>query len=124
MPGAPAASGDDELVVTRALVLEALVHDLPRKLPGLELSAKDLGRLAGAMLRVREHNIRLRGLAHTAEDAAEIRRLEARLVHDLLVFEEITGMPAAELTAALSDEEITTEEQAHATKPVYWTLPE
>ena len=105
-PGAPASGGDD-IAVTRALVLAWLVHDLPRKLPELELSAGDIERLADAVLRVREHNLRLRGLARTPDNAAEIRRLGERLVHDLLVFEDITGMSAAEFTGALSDEGIT-----------------
>jgi hypothetical protein len=126
-PGAapdPQASGEDEIAVTRALVRASLERDIPRKLPELTLSAGDLERLSDTVLRVREHHMRLRGLAHTSENAAEIRRLETELVHDLLVFEEVTGMSATELTGALSDEGITTEEQADAEKPVYWTLPE
>jgi hypothetical protein len=118
------ASGEDEIAVTRALVRASLERDIPRKLPELTLSAGDLERLSDTVLRVREHHMRLRGLAHTIENAAEIRRLETELVHDLLVFEEVTGMSATELTGALSDEGITTEEQADAEKPVYWTLPE
>ena len=100
------------------------MHDIPRKLPELELSTADLGRLADTMLRVREHNARLRNLVHTPDNAIEIRRLEERLVHDLLAFEEVTSMSAIELTGALRDEGVTTEEQAHATSAVYWALPE
>ena len=123
-PGTPPSGDGDDIAVTRALVLASLVHDIPGKLPELELSAEDLGRLADAVLRVREHNVRLRALAHIPANAAEIRHLAERLVHDLLVFEEVTGMPATDFTGALSDEGVTTEEQAHATKPVYWTLSE
>lgn len=116
--------GDDDIAMTRALVRASLARDIPRKLPELTLSPGDLDRLSDTVVRVREHQVRLRGLAHTRDNAAEIQRLEAELVHDLLVFEEVTGMSATELTGALSDEGITTEEQAHAEKPVYWTLPE
>lgn len=125
-PAAPAAlpSGDDDIAVTRALVHASLSRDIPRKLPELSLSADDLEQLSDAVLRVRERQQRLRSLAHTRDNAAEIRRLETELVHDLLVFEEITGMSATDFTGALSDEGITTEEQAHGEKPVYWTLPE
>ena len=122
-PGTPASSGDD-IAVTRALVHASLARDIPRKLPELTLSADDMDQLSDTVLRVREHQMRLRGLAHTSENAAEIRRLETALVHDLLVFEEVTGMSATDFSGALSDEGITTEEQAHAEKPVYWTLPE
>jgi hypothetical protein len=114
----------DDIAVTRALVRASLERDIPRKLPQLELSAQALDRLSDTVLRVREHQTRLRGLAHTRDNAIEIQRLEAELVHDLQVFEEVTGMSATELTGALSDEGLTTEEQAHAEKPVYWTLPE
>jgi hypothetical protein len=123
-PGAPAPGAEDDIAVTRELVLAALVHDIPSKLPELELSDADLERLADAVLRVREHNVRLRGLEYVPDNADEIRRLEERLVHDLLVFEEVTGTSATDFTNALSDEGVTTEEQAQATKPVYWTLPE
>jgi hypothetical protein len=127
-PGAgsdtPASGGDEDSAITRKLVRAALAQDIPRKLPDLELSAGELEQLTDAVLRVREHQGRLRGLAHTRDNAAEIRRLEEQLVHDLLIFEEVTGMSATELTGALSDEQLTTEEQAHAEKPVYWTLPE
>lgn len=123
-PGGPPPGDDDETATMRALVRESLMHDIPRKLPELRLSPEDLERLTDAMLRVRAHSLRLRSLAHDASNASEIRRLEERLVHDLLIFEEVTGMSATELTGALSDEGVTTEEQAHATKPVYWTLPE
>lgn len=115
---------DGDIAVTHALVRASLARDIPRKLPELRLSPADLDRLSDTVLRVREHQIRLRGLAHTRENAVEIQRLEAELVHDLMVFEEVTGMSATELTGALSDEGITTEEQARAEKPVYWTLPE
>lgn len=120
----PASGGDDDVAVTRALVRASLAQDIPRKLPELALSAGELDRLTDAALRVRERQSRLRGLAYTRDNAAEIRRLQEQLVHDLLVFEEVTGMSASELTGALSDEGLTTEEQAHAEKPVYWTLPE
>lgn len=122
----PAAlpSGNDDIAVTRAMVHASLARDIPRKLPELSLSANDLEQLSDAVLRVRAHQLRLRGLAHTRDNAAEIRRLETELVHDLLVFEEVTGMSATDFTGALSDQGITTEEQAHADKPVYWTLPE
>jgi hypothetical protein len=120
---APGAD-DGEAALTRKLVRASLARDIPRKLPELELSDSELDQLTDAVLRVREHQVRLRGLAHTRDDAAEIRRLEELLVHDLMTFEEITGMSATELTGALSDEQLTTEEQAHAEKPVYWTLPE
>lgn len=127
-PGAPAPDTDvgdvGDVGMTRALVRKSLEHDLLRKLPDLELSAPDLDRLTDAVLQVREHNLRLRSLAQTPDNAAEIRRLEERLVHDLQVFEEVTGLSATELTGALSDEGVTTEEQARATKPEYWTLPE
>ena len=115
---------DGDIAVTRALVRASLARDIPRKLPELALSADDLDRLSDTVLRVRDHQDRLRGLAHTRDNAAEIQRLEAELVHDLAVFEEVTGMTATELTGALSDEGITTEEQARAEKPVYSTLPE
>lgn len=123
-PAAPASGDDDDIAVTRELVHASLARDIPRKLPELTLSADDLDQLSDTVLRVREHHMRLRGLAHTSENAAEIRRLETALVHDLLVFEEVTGMSATDFSGALSDEGITTEEQAHAEKPVYWTLPE
>lgn len=121
---APAPGGDDGVAFTRKLVRASLARDIPRKLPELALSDSELDQLTDAVLRVREHQVRLRGLAHTRDNAAEIRRLEELLVHDLMRFEEITGMSATELTGALSDEQLTTEEQAHAEKPVYWTLPE
>ena len=120
----PASGGDDDIAVTRELVRASLAQDIPRKLPELDLSADELDQLTDAVMRVREHQDRLRRLAHSRDNAAEIRRLEEQLVHDLLIFEDITGMSAAELTGALSDEQLTTEEQAHAEKPVYWTLPE
>lgn len=123
-PGMPAPGGDDEIAVTRELVRASLAQDIPRKLPELALTDGALEQLTDAVLRVRERHIALRGLAHTRDNADEIRRLEEQLVRDLLVFEEVTGMSATELTGALSDEGITTEEQAHAEKPVYWTLPE
>ncbi|HWN69720.1 MAG TPA: hypothetical protein VNM90_18890 [Haliangium sp.] len=122
--GARASGGADDIAVTRELVRASLAQDLPRKLPELALSAGELEQLTDAVLRVREHRALLRGLAHTRDNAAELRRLEEQLVRDLLVFEEVTGMSATELTGALSDEGLTTEEQAHAEKPVYWTLPE
>jgi hypothetical protein len=123
-PASLASDDDDGIAVTRALVHASLARDIPRKLPELKLSADDLDQLSDTVLRVREHHMRLRGLAHTSENAAEIRRLETALVHDLLVFEEVTGMSATDFSGALSDEGITTEEQAHAEKPVYRTLPE
>jgi hypothetical protein len=121
---APDTRLPDDIAATRALVRASLARDIPRKLPALALSAGDLDRLSDAVLRVRAHQTRLRGLAHTRDNAAEIQRLEAELVHDLLVFDEVTGMSATELTGALSDEGITTEEQTRADEPVYWTLPE
>lgn len=121
-PGDDGVDGD--IAVTHALVRASLARDIPRKLPELKLLPADLDRLADTVLRVREHQIRLRGLAHTRENAVEIARLEVELGHDLMVFEEVTGMSATEFTGALSDEGITTEEQARAEKPVYWTLPE
>jgi hypothetical protein len=127
-PGAesdtPVSGSDDDVAMTRKLVRASLAQDIPRKLPELDLSAGELSQLTDAVMRVREHQGRLRGLAHTRENAAEIRRLQEQLVDDLMTFEEITGMSATELTGALSDEQLTTEEQAHAEKPVYWTLPE
>ena len=119
----PAGAGDDA-ALTRKLVRASLAQDIPRKLPELDLSADELEQLTDAVMRVREHQVRLRGLAHSRDNAAEIRRLEEQLMHDLLSFEDITGMSATELTGALSDEQLTTEEQVHAEKPVYWTLPE
>lgn len=114
--------GDGDIAVTPTLVHQALVRDLPRKLPGLDLSERDMQRLTQAVLRVRDHQHRLRRLAHTADNAAEIRRYQALLSADLLVFEDITGMSATDFTSALSDEGITTEEPEHAA-PVYRPLP-
>lgn len=113
--------GDGDLAVTPTLVYQALARDLPRKLPGLDLSDRDMERLTQAVLRVRDHQHRLRRLAHTADNAAEIRRHQALLSADLLVFEDITGMSATDFTSALSDEGITTEEPEHAA-PVYRPL--
>lgn len=124
-PGEDGDDGEDgDIAVTHALVRASLARDIPRKLPELRLLPADLDRLTDTVLRVRDHQLRLRGLAHTRENAVEIARLEIELGHDLMVFEEVTGMPATEFTGALSDEGITTEEQARAEKPVYWTLPE
>lgn len=112
----------EDILVTRALVHAALVADLPRAFPALELSSADLARLSSVMLRVRARRLRLRQLAHTRESSGERRRLQRLLVAELLAIEDITGVSAVELTGALSDQGITTEEEDDV-EPVYTLLP-
>lgn len=116
-----AATGED-IAVTRELVADSLARDIARKLPALELSAQDIERLSETVMQVRGHQLRLRQLAHTRENAAAIQHTQAQLMAALQTFRDVTGMSAVDLTNALSDEGLTSEEQDHA-EPVYEPLP-
>lgn len=109
-PTLPAAkTAPDE--VAASFVHALLREQIARKLPHLSLSDDELGQMSEAMVRIRATSARLRELEHTSDNAAALRRAREQLTADLGVLADVSGMGASELTDALSDEGLTTEDK-------------
>lgn len=104
-------------------IYRAMRERLLQKRPDLGLSDQDVWRMSEALTRVRAVQERLHELPYTADNAEAIRQGRARIADDLRLVAEIAGMSASELTDALGDQGLTTEDTDHEEEIIYEPLP-